>query len=204
MSQWITGETARNKVHMDRHRYSAVMVGVETVIKDNPMLTCRSKDIVNINQPARVICDTNLRTPLDCNIVRSAKLYTTYIATSCKDDDKCRKYTEAGCKLIYVNKNDNDNNSHIDIKELIIKLGQLGIDSIVCEGGATLNWSVLASGMVDRIQAYIAPKVLGGVNALSPVGGIGVDTPDKAYELEDYTVTRLGRDILIEGEVRCI
>ena len=167
-------------------------------------MTCRSKDIVNINQPARVICDTNLRTPLDCNIVRSAKLYTTYIATSCKDDDKCRKYTEAGCKLIYVNKNDNDNNSHIDIKELIIKLGQLGIDSIVCEGGATLNWSVLASGMVDRIQAYIAPKVLGGVNALSPVGGIGVDTPDKAYELDDYTVTRLGKDILIEGKVRCI
>lgn len=204
LSQWITGETARNKVHMDRHRYSAVMVGVETVIKDNPMLTCRSKDIVNINQPARVICDTNLRTPLDCNIVRSAKLYTTYIATSCKDDDKCRKYTEAGCKLIYVNKNDNDNNSHIDIKELIIKLGQLGIDSIVCEGGATLNWSVLASGMVDRIQAYIAPKVLGGVNALSPVGGIGVDTPDKAYEIDDYTVTRLGKDILIEGKVRCI
>lgn len=195
LSKWITGEAARENVHMDRHRYSAIMVGINTVLKDDPMLNCRSKAIENPHQPVRIVCDTKLRIPYDSKLVKTAGQIPVWIVTCCHDKERINMYENAGCEIIAME------GEKIDIAQLMIILGRRGIDSCICEGGAELNWSVINSGMVKRIQAYIAPKIFGGVDAPVSVAGTGFDAPDDALKLKDYTVTRLGDDILIEGEV---
>jgi diaminohydroxyphosphoribosylaminopyrimidine deaminase/5-amino-6-(5-phosphoribosylamino)uracil reductase len=192
-SQWITGADARRHVHESRHRYSAVMVGIGTVLADDPMLTSRLK---NSRNPLRIICDTNLRTPLTSGIVRSANTVPTLIATAVTDASIHQPYLDAGCDIIILPRE----KRHIDINRLMHKLGERQIDSILLEGGGTLNWSALQSGIVNSVQAYIAPKLLGG-DGKTPVAGLGADHPDKAFLLGKPTVTPIGDDILLESEV---
>lgn len=193
-SKWITGEAARRRVHEDRSRYAAIMVGIGTVLKDDPLLTCR---ISGGKNPIRIICDTHLKTPLKSQIVESADECRTIIATSTKDKEICQSLIQAGCEIIYINKKD----GHIDLKELMKKLGQMKIDSILLEGGSTLNWSALQEHIVNKVQAYIAPKLFGGKEAPSPIGGIGTDIPGNAVRLSPPVLTVLDNDILMESEV---
>jgi len=193
-SKWITDEAARQRVHQDRHRCSAIMVGVDTVIADDPLLTCRMEGGRN---PIRIICDTNLRTPLNSQIVMTAESVPTILATSCTNAQRQQSYINAGCQIIVLPEKD----GHIDLAKLMTILGSKQIDSILLEGGATLNWSFLQSGLVNKVQTYIAPKLFGGVHAKTPVGGMGVQSPDQAFILKNSTVTFLGEDILIESEV---
>ena len=193
-SKWITGNIAREHVHEYRHRYSAIMVGVETVISDNPSLTCR---ISNGKNPVRIICDTNLRTPLDSQIVKTAKEVPTIIATCCTDIKKHSSYTFYGCEVLVLPKKNNE----VDLLALMEKLGEQGIDSILLEGGGTLNYSALKSGIVNKVQAYIAPKIFGSYNAKTPVGGIGIANPEECFTLINKKIKVLGDDILVECEV---
>lgn len=193
-SKWITGEEARVNVHKDRHKYSAIMVGIGTVLVDNPMLNCRIEEGKN---PIRIICDTDLRTPLESHIVNTAKEISTIIATCCTDKNKQKLYIDAGCKILEISKKDN----HIDLKILMQRLGEEKIDSILLEGGGTLNWSALNSGIVNEVQTYIAPKIFGGVNSKSPVAGIGVEDPQHSFYLKYKSMKQIGEDILIESEV---
>lgn len=193
-SKWITGEKARENVHQDRNRYTVIMVGVETVIADNPMLTCHMCEGKN---PIRVICDTNLRTPHSSRIVQTSKDVKTFIATCCKEEEKQRSYIDAGCEIIEVTKKE----KYLNLAELIKKLGESGIDSVLLEGGGTLNWSALDGGLVNKVQVYIAPKIFGGDKSKTPVRGIGVESPDQAFQFKNMQVKNLGDDILIECEV---
>ena len=193
-SKWITGEAARYRVHEDRHRYTAIMVGIGTVDADDPFLNCR---IENGKDPTRIICDTNLRLSLDSQIVKTATEIPTIIATAVSDADKHKPYIAKGCNVIVVGKKD----GHIDLNELMVKLGEENIDSILLEGGGSLNWSALQSGIVNKVQTYIAPKIFGGANAKTPVSGVGVDEPDNAFLLKTETITMLEQDILIESIV---
>ena len=194
-SKWITGEEARRKVHEDRHKYTAIMVGAGTVAADDPLLNCRMDGGKN---PIRIICDTNLRTSLDSQIITTSKDIPTIIATSCVDENKWQPYIDKSCKILTVSKQD----GYIDLRALMIKLGEENIDSILLEGGSTLNWSALKSGIVNKVQAYVAPKIFGGDVSKTPVGGMGVDDPENAFLLTNSTVTMLGEDMLIESEVR--
>jgi len=193
-SKWITGEAARYRVHEDRHRYTAIMVGIGTVLADDPLLNCR---IENKKDPTRIICDTNLRLRTDSQIVTTANEIPTIIATAVSDADKHKPYIAKGCNVIVVGKKD----GHIDLNELMVKLGEENIDSILLEGGGSLNWSALQSGIVNKVQTYIAPKIFGGANAKTPVSGVGVDEPDNAFLLKTETITMLEQDILIESIV---
>lgn len=192
-SQWITGEAARRRVHEDRHRYSAIMVGVGTVLADDPLLTCRME---NGRNPLRIVCDTRLRTPLHAKLVTSTAIAGTLLATAVTDRDKHRPYLEVGCDIAVIPEKD----GHIDFNCLMRVLGERKIDSVLLEGGGTLNWSALQSGIVNRVQAYIAPKLFGG-SAKTPVAGPGVDSPQEAFRLGKLTITQLGEDILWESEV---
>lgn len=194
-SKWITGEQARMNVQHERLRHSAIMVGIGTVLADNPMLTCR---LENGRNPVRIICDTNLRIPLDCNIVQTAKEVLTIIATSCDDIQKMMTLVTNGCQIIQVKQK----NGHIDLNELMDKLSEIKIDSILLEGGGELNWSMLNAGLVNKVQAYIAPKIFGGKGAKSPVSGMGVPAPSDAFMLADTKVKHIGEDILIESRVK--
>ena len=193
-SKWITGKAARENVQKDRLRYSAIMVGIGTVMADDPLLTCRTEGGRN---PLRIICDTNLRMPLTSKIVTTANEVPTLIATSCSDLQTQQAYQNAGCRILPVKQSD----GHLDLSELMTKLGEEKIDSILLEGGGTLNWSALQTGIVNKVQTYIAPKLFGGSNGKSPVAGLGVPSPEDGFLLTNTAVSYWGEDILIESEV---
>lgn len=191
-SRWITGEAARRRVHRDRHRYTAIMAGVGTVLADDPMLNCRIKGGKN---PVRIICDTHLRTPLTSQIVRTAGEIPTILAT-CAEPSLYGPYLDAHCQVWTLPERD----GHVDLDALMDRLGSAGIDSVLLEGGGTLNWAALENGIVQRVQAYVAPKLFGG-DAKSPVEGQGVALPDQAVVLKNTRILRVGEDILLESEV---
>ena len=193
-SRWITGEAARKKVHEDRHLYSAIMVGVGTVIADDPMLDCRIEGGKN---PIRIICDTTLRTPVGSRIIKTAKQIPTILITACTDARRCQQYIDSGCRVIKVPLIDDQ----LDLQTAMKILAEEGIDSILLEGGGTLNASALEAGIVNKVQTYIAPKLFGGASAPTPIAGLGVNHPEQAYMLKKRKITLLGEDILIESEV---
>ena len=193
-SQWITGEGARKRVHADRHRYSAILVGIGTVLADDPLLTCR---IPNGRNPLRIVCDTHLRTPLDSQLVRTARKVPTLLVCGTVTDAQRMLFEDAGCRVWSLPGAD----GHVDLPALMERLGQEEIDSVLLEGGGTLNWAALDSGVVQLVQAYVAPKLFGGSVAKSPIGGLGVELPAQAVRLSPPTVTRIGNDLLLESEV---
>lgn len=201
-SRWITGEQARERVHRDRNRYTAIMVGIGTVLADDPLLTCR---IEGGRDPVRVICDTGMRIPVGSQIVKTAGTVPTIIAVSREGTtgkhDKRKALCDAGCEILEVA----FRKGHMDLEDLMVKLGERKIDSVMLEGGATLNWAALDAGVVNAVQTYIAPKIFGGKNAPAPVGGEGVGEPSEAFTLSRPRVVFEGDDILLESEVtgRC-
>lgn len=195
-SRWVTGEAARQHVQTQRHRFRGIMVGVGTVLEDDPLLTCR---IDGGRNPIRIICDTQLRTPLSAQVVTSAQEVPTILATVCEDPERHAPYLAAGCRVLCVP--EADHHPHLDLTALMSMLGAEDIDSILLEGGGTLNWAALECGIVQQVQCYIAPKLFGGETAKTPVEGIGVATPDTCFRLTNRRFTALGEDILIESEV---
>lgn len=193
-SKWITGEIAQKDVHKKRHQYSAIMVGIGTILADDPLLTSR---IENGKNPIRIICDTKLQISFSSQIVQTAKKIKTIIATCCLDKEKQNLYKKAGCFVLNVP----ECNGHLNLSILMEKLGMENIDSILLEGGAELNWGALESGIVQKIYAYIAPKVFGGKMAKTPVGGKGYWEVLDAVSLRNSKVIRLGEDFLMESEV---
>lgn len=193
-SKWITGESARKRVQADRNCYAAIMVGVGTVLTDDPQLTCRME---NGRNPLRVICDTALRTPLESQVVQTAGAIPTLIATACPDQAKQDMFQQFGCQVLVLPQK----GGHVDLDTLMTALGKMKIDSLLLEGGGTLNWSALESGIVQKVQCYIAPKLFGGSGAKSPIGGHGVAEPGHAFRLIHTTVTAIGEDFLLESEV---
>lgn len=190
-SQWISCEESRMQVHRLRNQYMGILVGIGTVLADNPSLTCR---IEGGRNPIRIVCDSHLRIPMDCKLLND-KAAQTIIATTVKPSKEL-------CKKAQVLVFEPDKNGKVPIPQLMKKLGELGIDSILVEGGSTLAYSFLEAGCVDKVLAYIAPKLIGGVDAKTPIGGEGVQELDKAWQLEDCSVTRVGSDFLISGCIK--
>lgn len=199
LSKWITGEAARHNVQLTRNKYTGIMVGIGTVIKDNPMLNCR---IEGGRNPVRIVCDSYLNIPLDCNLVSTAKDIRTIVATLMpgKEERRYKEYIEKvnalsdkGVEIINVA----SLNGKIDLQELMVKLGQLDIDGILLEGGGTLNYSALVAGIVKEVQVYIAPKIFGGSEAITPVEGLGVEAPDLSFKFGLKNVKNIEEDILL-------
>ena len=146
--------------------------------------------------PIRIICDTHLRTPLQSRIVRTAREVPTILAV-CGEQARYAPYEAAGCRVWNLP----CRAGHVDLDALMERLGAEEIDSVLLEGGGTLNWSALESGIVERVQTYISPKLFGGAEAKSPVAGTGVELPAQSVQLQNTTITRLGPDFLLESEV---
>ena len=208
-SKWITGEMARGHVHQLRGRYAAIMVGIGTVLADDPMLNCR---IEGGHQPLRIVCDSKLRIPLDSQLVRTAKEYPLLVVTETRDEastdaeeyaDKKTALENAGTRVWELPQE----NGKLSLKTLMQRLGAEKIDSVLIEGGGTLNQSALEEGIVHHIYTYIAPKLLGGKAAKTPVEGLGADIPDHGAQLTLSKISVLQSDILleynVEGEMIC-
>jgi len=193
-SRWITGEAAREHVHQSRHAYAGIMVGMGTILADDPLLTCRLPEGRN---PLRIVCDSNLRTPLDSQLVATAQEVPTVIACHSAESEKAQQLEALGCHVLpFPGKN-----GQVDLRALMEWLHSEKIDSVLLEGGAGLNYSMLELGLVQRLQVYIAPKVFGGEAAKGPIGGRGVSLPDQAFRLGNPAVTAMGQDLLLEYEV---
>lgn len=188
-SKWITGEKAREDVHQYRHMHDAILVGVNTVIHDNPFLTTRLKN--GGKNPIRVILDTNLRIPLDANVVtdKSAK---TYIVTGNRaNPDKADNLTSLGVKIIKMEQ------SSISIKEMLKVLGKHDITSIFVEGGGKIQGSFLEEKAFQEIITYIAPKLIGGDQAPATFGGMGIKHINEVPLLRFTQIDKIGDDIKI-------
>ena len=195
-SKWITGEAARAEVQHMRHRYMGIMAGIGTVLADDPMLNVR---VEGWKSPIRILCDSGLRIPLDGQIVKSAGKYRTIVAYADSENTeaKRKRLHEMGVETICCP----DENNQVDLKKLMKYLGEEGIDSILLEGGGTLNDSALRAGIVQEVQAFIAPKLFGGMNSKTPVEGIGVRFPSKAVKLKCTDICQIGEDIRITCQV---
>lgn len=192
-SKWITGEKAREEVQQMRHRYMGIMVGIGTVLADDPMLNVR---LENKRSPVRIICDSSLRIPVDSRICMTAKEYETIVACGVCDPEKRMRLEAMGIEVLHCP----DEQGRIDLKKLMQYLGGRGIDSVLLEGGGTLNDSALRAGIVRKIMVFVAPKLFGGKESKTPVAGIGVEMPAEAVLLELKDVRQMGEDLLLEYE----
>lgn len=185
-SKWITNEKSRAYVHQLRNRYMAIMVGVNTIITDDSHLDTRL-DKPGRN-PIRIIIDPHLRIPRDAYVIKTAKTQST-ILVSYQDDEQLKAL---GVKFIVLK-------PPLDLKKLMEILGEEKIDSLLIEGGAFTHAQALEQGIVDKVYAFIAPKLIGGLDALSPIGGTGVRLMKDAYRLKDIRYQIFDEDILVEG-----
>lgn len=194
-SKWITNEVSRQMVQESRNEYVGIMVGIGTVLADDPQLTCR---IPGGRNPIRIVCDTHLRIPMDSNIVKTAGAVPTVVATANKQQndnpEKIKILENAGITVIQVGLVEDK----LDLKELMIELGRKNIDSILLEGGGTLNYSALMQDIVSEVHMYVAPKILGGRDALTPVEGKGVDTPNIAKLFDLKSIEKVFDDIRVK------
>ena len=205
-SKWITGEAARNHVHQLRGRYAGILAGIGTVLADDPMLNCR---IDGAHQPLRIILDSHLRIPMGSRLVRSAKEYPLLIVCNESTRDReegasrIQKLEEAGAKVWTLP----EKNGHPDLNVLMQRLGEEKIDSVLIEGGGTVNEAALKAHIVHHVYAYIAPKIFGGEDAKTPVEGSGIRLPQECAKLRLAKITVLLNDMLleydVEGETEC-
>ena len=194
-SKWITNETSRAYGYKLRDIYDGIMVGINTVIEDNPMLTARVDGGKN---PIRIVVDSSLRIDINANVVQDKSAKTIVATTDKANKDKILKLQAQDVDVIVVDKDENDK---VDIEKLLDILGQQNICSILVEGGATLSGSFVAKKLVDKVYFFIAPKIIGGKEAKTPVAGTGILNLQEALALKDIQIEKLEEDILIIGRV---
>lgn len=196
-SKWVTGEKARNHVHVIRDRVAAIMVGINTVLKDNPSLTTRLSDKEG-SDPIRIVVDSKGSIPLDCNVINSGSKAGVILATTSRiEKEKEEILVEKGVRIIKADGGD----GRVDLKHLMEEIYKLEIDSILLEGGGTLNSSAISCGIVDKVMCFISPKIVGGEKAPTSVEGIGALRMCEAIGVKNISVIKFGEDILVEGYI---
>lgn len=189
-SKWVSGEDARNLVQRMRDSLTGIMVGIGTVLADDPQLTCR---LACGRDPIRIIADSRLSIPLEAKVLRDENCIIA--ATTECEREKMDRLKEKGISVLLTE----PENGRVNLRQLMEQLGERGIDSILLEGGGALNEAALKAGIVDRVAAFIAPKLIGGANAKTPVEGEGFAKMSQAICLENVEMRSIGGDFLIQG-----
>ena len=192
-SKWISCEESRMLVQSFRNEFLSIMVGIGTVLKDDPSLLCHDEYGRN---PIRIICDSELKIPMDSQIVKTAEEAKTYIASLAENEkknrQKIRELKELGIGTLLIPA---DENGQIDLDKLMIQLGKMKIDGLLLEGGGTLAFSMLSKGYVDEIRAFIAPKIFGGKDSASPVSGKGIEDVADSIQYKLDKISCINDDI---------
>ncbi|MDF2985395.1 MAG: ribD [Eubacterium sp.] len=197
-SKWISGESSRQQVHSIRDRVSAIMVGVNTVMTDNPSLTTRINGKTG-KDPVRIIVDSKGVIPVNSQVINIQSSAGVIIATtSAIEIEKEKQLADKGVRILKLDGPD----GHVDLKKLMDELYLSEIDSVLLEGGGGLNAAALNSGIVDKLMIFVAAKIIGGKNSKTPVEGEGIPLMKDAIKLENIEVNRFDEDILIEGYVK--
>ncbi len=193
-STWITGESARARAHIFRAESDAVLVGIGTVLADNPRLTARDgAGELKAHQPLRVVVDSKGRVPVDAVVASDGG--RTLIACVTMDTGKTSFFAECGVEVAALPRQ----GGRVDMSALLELLGSRGITSVLVEGGGQVAGSLFDAGLVDKIVAFIAPVIVGGESAPGPVAGRGVAEIGDALRLSGVTWERVGDDMLVIG-----
>jgi diaminohydroxyphosphoribosylaminopyrimidine deaminase/5-amino-6-(5-phosphoribosylamino)uracil reductase len=201
-SKWITNKQSRQRVHMLRKNNMAILCGIGTVIADDPMLNVRLSEETmqrlgikehEVRHPIRIVADRQARIPMESQLVSTAHEYPTIVVYgNSADEEKLQQLRDAGVTLWNCN----------TLTELVQRAGAEKIDSILLESGGTLSEALLSEGLIDEVVAFVAPKIIGGKSARTPVEGEGVTLMSEAIELEDQIVETIGSDVMISGLVK--
>ncbi len=190
-SKWITSEDARRDVHELRSEHMAILVGVGTVIEDDPELTAR---IPNGRNPIRVILDSSLRLPLDAKVAVDGAAETWIFTSRTYDRSKKEQLEHSGIRIF-----ETSGETRTDVNDMMRILGENGISSLFIEGGGTVNSAFLENGLIDKVVLYFAPKLVGGKNAPTFLEGSGFELMKDAVDLADGEFTKIGKDFKFTG-----
>ena len=191
-SQWITSVESRKDVHQFRHTHDAILVGVNTVIKDNPSLTARLEG--GAKNPIRVILDTRLRTPPESAVINDQQAQTIIVTGAEVDSTRVKQFSAKGIEIIKLA------TPEIIIPDMLKKLGERGISSVYVEGGAEVHGSFLKEKAFQQVITYIAPKLIGGKSAPAAFGREGIAHLEDTVSLDIKDVKKIGQDIRIIAE----
>ncbi len=193
-SKWITTDASRSVAHRMRQDYDAIMVGVNTILRDNPKLDAWFAK----QQPTKIVVDSQLSTPADANIFSgSSKVIIVTLPIEPGRETENRSILAQKATILEVR----EKAGQINLRDMLKKLAQMEITNILVEGGGTLNGALFDEGLVDKFQFFISPKVIGGKDALGAIMGRGVAHMDKVAKLKDIKSRRIDKDFLIEGYV---
>ena len=195
---WITSEVARAHVHELRHQSDAILVGVGTVIEDDPLLTDRS-GLPRRRPLLRVILDSRLRLPPESRVVKTAK-DDLLVLCSFAEEKRKKQLLRRGVKVEQIPKPTPE--GHPDLTAVACHLGEMELSSLMIEGGAIVNWAALASGIVDKLFLYYAPKILAGTGSVPFAAGAGFMRIGDAAHVKSIRLHRFGEDFAVEGYLK--
>ena len=197
ISKWITHEAARRMAHHLRDQVDAVLVGIQTILVDDPRLTTRLAGKAG-RDPHRIILDSRLRISLNARVISEPSSGTTFIATTEKAlPEKIRVLEDKGVVVLVLP----DQDGRVSFKDLMIALGRRGITSLMIEGGAEVNASALRAKVVDKIIWFVAPHLMGGKESISVLGGSAPESLKDMVSINDIRFRKVGEDLMIEGYV---
>lgn len=196
-SKWITCEKSRELVHKLRGESDAIIAGSATVAADNPLLTARIKG--KHKNPVRVILASSCSIDMDSNVVKDKSAKTIIFTSMLCPEEKIKKFRENQVDVILL---EDKKGKYFDLRNIIKILNEKGLNKIMIEAGSYLNFSALSSGIVDKIYIFIAPKIIGGKASKPAVGGAGVNKLIDAINIKNIKITKIGTDLLIEGEAK--
>ena len=190
-SKWITGSESRADVHKDRHKHDAILVGIGTVLADNPHLTTRLPN--GGKNPVRIILDSQLQTPIDANVITDQQAETWIFVGQGVTEAQQKRY-EAFEQVKIFQQADVE---QVSLSQMLDTLGQAEITTLYVEGGATINDAFVRAGLIDQFIFYIAPKLIGGRHAPTAISGVGFSRMQETIDLDIQSMTEVGHDIKI-------
>jgi diaminohydroxyphosphoribosylaminopyrimidine deaminase / 5-amino-6-(5-phosphoribosylamino)uracil reductase len=193
-SQWISSDASLRLAHRLRGTHDAILIGIGTLLKDDPRLTVR---LARGTSPIRVIADSKLRIPLDSRVLQEQDIAPTIIATTLKaDETKKSSLMNMGIEVMEVAA---DSEQRVDLEDLLLKLGRRGISSVLVEGGSGIITSMLSRGLADKLVVAVAPKILG--KGIEAVGNLGISEIGSCVNLASVKICRKGMDLILEGDI---
>ncbi len=193
-SKWISGEASRQFVHRLRDQVDGVLVGIGTVLKDDPQLTAR---ILKGRDPYRIVLDSQLRIPENARVIGDSPSKVIIATTGVAARDKIEKLEKKGVKILILD----SKQGKVDLKHCLSKLGEMKIMSLMVEGGSQINGSFLDEGLIDKVLLFFSPKLIGDSQAPGIFGGHGKTVLKEAVFLNELRMRRIGEDVLIQGYV---
>jgi diaminohydroxyphosphoribosylaminopyrimidine deaminase/5-amino-6-(5-phosphoribosylamino)uracil reductase len=193
-SKWISGERSRRLVHRLRNQVDGIVVGIGTIVRDDPMLTAR---IEGGRDPDRVILDSRLRIPENAKVIEISPSKTIVATTELAPNGKRERLEKKGVRVLVLDSKE----GRVSLKTCLSRLGEMEMVTVLVEGGSQVNGAFLDEGLIDKILLFLSPKLIGDPQAIGIFGGKGAATIKEALSLDEFRVRRIGGDLLLEGYI---